>query len=375
MSTDRIAIMGGGLAGLALAYRLQRAGLDFDLFEARNRLGGRILTLGDSESVAADGFDLGPSWFWPGQSRALDRLIAELGVPAFPQHSHGDVLVERHAGQPVRYAGMRHEPHSMRLAGGTATLINALVSRIPAKAVKLGQRVREIRLAARCLDVTIADEADMAARHSYARLIIAAPPRLAEATLRFEPGLAPHIAGLWRRTPTWMAPHAKFFALYHRPFWREAGLSGTGQSALGPLIEIHDATTASGKAALFGFVGLPADQRRGVSREILAAACVDQLARMFGADAAAPYATLFKDWAADNLTATAADIGGDHPTPYPGAWVDDDWKGRVWLAGSETSLADPGYLAGAAEAAERTATAVISATLKNSSICNAERRP
>lgn len=30
------------------------------------------------------------------------------------------------------------------------------------------------------------------------------------------------------------------FAIYDRPFWREAGLSGTAQSMVGPLAEIHD---------------------------------------------------------------------------------------------------------------------------------------
>ena len=39
MRTD-IVIIGGGLSGLALADKLQRAGRDFLLVEARDRLGG-----------------------------------------------------------------------------------------------------------------------------------------------------------------------------------------------------------------------------------------------------------------------------------------------------------------------------------------------
>ncbi|MEL6208453.1 MAG: FAD-dependent oxidoreductase, partial [Pseudomonadota bacterium] len=39
-----VAIIGGGLAGLAAADALERAGRDWVLFEARPRLGGRILS-------------------------------------------------------------------------------------------------------------------------------------------------------------------------------------------------------------------------------------------------------------------------------------------------------------------------------------------
>ncbi|GAB4443841.1 MAG: NAD(P)/FAD-dependent oxidoreductase [Chloroflexi bacterium OHK40] len=44
-SQPRIAIVGGGLAGLTAAYHLQQAGLSANLYEARARLGGRVRTL------------------------------------------------------------------------------------------------------------------------------------------------------------------------------------------------------------------------------------------------------------------------------------------------------------------------------------------
>ncbi len=42
---DRVAIIGGGLAGLTCAYRLARSGVQADVFEASNRLGGRCWTI------------------------------------------------------------------------------------------------------------------------------------------------------------------------------------------------------------------------------------------------------------------------------------------------------------------------------------------
>ena len=44
MKTD-VLIAGCGLAGLYLAHRLEQAGIDNLVVEARNRLGGRVLSL------------------------------------------------------------------------------------------------------------------------------------------------------------------------------------------------------------------------------------------------------------------------------------------------------------------------------------------
>ena len=57
-----VAIVGGGLCGLALAHSLQARGADWRLFEARDRLGGRILSQPDGRGGR---IDLGPTWFWP----------------------------------------------------------------------------------------------------------------------------------------------------------------------------------------------------------------------------------------------------------------------------------------------------------------------
>jgi monoamine oxidase len=46
----QVAVVGGGLAGLTAAYRLEQAGIVPELFEARDRLGGRVLTYRDGSS-------------------------------------------------------------------------------------------------------------------------------------------------------------------------------------------------------------------------------------------------------------------------------------------------------------------------------------
>ena len=69
-----VAIVGGGLCGLALAHSLQARGSDWRLFEARSRLGGRVLT---AEDVDGTPVDLGATWYWPATQPAINISMAK----------------------------------------------------------------------------------------------------------------------------------------------------------------------------------------------------------------------------------------------------------------------------------------------------------
>lgn len=284
MNTD-VAIIGGGLSGLYAATLLHDAGVDVSVVEARTRLGGRILSAGEDGEPSEDGFDLGPSWFWPRVQPQLAALVGELGLATFPQHNDGDVIFERMSREtPSRYSTQRQEPQSMRLAGGMGALIRALAMRLPSERVLIGRRVSRMSLAEASVTLTIESPDDARETITAAHVIAAIPPRLLT-NIAFTPDIDPATARLWAETATWMAPHAKFFAIYDRPFWREAGLSGTAQSFVGPLGEIHDATTASGRPALFGFFAIGADVRASLGEAAIAQASLQQLARLFGPEA------------------------------------------------------------------------------------------
>ncbi|MBD3765170.1 MAG: FAD-dependent oxidoreductase [Rhodobacterales bacterium] len=357
-STTEVAILGGGLAGLHAAHLLHRARIGFHLFEARPRPGGRILTVDPAGQPAVGGHDLGPSWFWPAAQPAMARLVADLGLAALPQGIAGDLVFERSRGEaPLRADGAAFDQGSMRVAGGMGALVAALLHGLPADRLHWGAPVRALRLDGGGVWVTFTRPDGVEDRLLAAQVIAALPPRLLAAGIRLDPAPDRPLADRWRATPTWMAPHSKFVAIFDRPFWRAARLSGMAQSLVGPLGEIHDATTAAGEAALFGFVAVPAASRAALGRQALIAAAVDQLARLFGPAAAAPRATLLKDWAADDWTATPADaVPSGHPLPARQPWVTGPWADRLTLAGSESSPTDPGYLAGAVEASSRAVT-------------------
>ena len=359
ISQTQVAIIGGGIAGLHAAYLLHRAGVSFQLFEARDRLGGRILTVDEAGCADRVGFDLGPSWFWPDMQPALGKLIDELCLETFAQHTDGDMLYEGSLRErPHRMRGMGQELRSMRLTGGCVSLIHALAKNLPKDVLHLGTAVTDLRLIEAGIELTSERPGKPPQRDSFRHVIAALPPRLLAAAIRFDPAPAAASLNLWQSTPTWMAPHAKFVALYDRHFWREAGLSGAAQSMVGPLGEIHDATTAQGQAALFGFVGTSAAQRASVGEQPLIRAAIQQLTRLFGPEAALPRATFLKDWTADERTSTPADSSASgHPSSVRGGWVRGPWAERLVLAGSETSATEPGYLAGAIEASRQAAVA------------------
>jgi monoamine oxidase len=119
-ATD-VVVVGAGLAGLAAARRLVDAGAEVVVLEARDRVGGRTLTL-----PAADGtpIDHGGHWIGPTQDR-IAALAERVGVTTYPSWERG-LNIESRDGLAHRYDG------------------ELLDSDDPITAVAVGQAIREL---------------------------------------------------------------------------------------------------------------------------------------------------------------------------------------------------------------------------------------
>jgi monoamine oxidase len=371
-----VVIVGGGLSGLTTAYKLAKLGVDFQLLEARDRFGGRILTLESVRSSAR--FDLGPSWFWPGQEHIKD-LIDELGIDhlIYTQYSTGDAVFESqgspHAPLQRGISGISMAG-SYRLQGGLSALIDALVEQIGllgygdrlrqsstvVAVTKLSDKVRVRHSQSHSRGRPAADakiEGDILCRH----LVIASPVRALLESVKMDPQLGTARQAELGAVATWMAGHSKVVVEYDKPFWREAGFSGDVISQIGPMSEIHDASSNSNNTepqafALFGFLGVaPAARKQLVER--LPELILAQLVRIFGDQAISPLKLVIQDWAAEPLTASKHDqlIPNHHPVNYWSTTIEPDWPGRLIWSGSETANGHAnGYLEGAVIASKET---------------------
>lgn len=374
MLTARIAIIGGGLSGLYAAYLLEQRGIrDYVLLEARDALGGRIVSVSPAASTEeqrlSEQYDLGATWFWPAVQPDLQTLVQQLGLQSFEQQEDGDMLLERsrtHA--PSRTAGYRSAPVGRRLEGGMAALIDALRLHLAADRLMTNCHVKRLRHLGDCVEVEADGTQGREIAYRVAHVLLAVPPRLAASMIHFEPPLPEELARPWRHCATWMAPHAKYVAVFDDPFWREQGLSGEARSAVGPMTEIHDASAPARHGALFGFLGVPAAVRQKIPEEELRAHCRSQLVRLFGERAASPRAEYLKDWASDRYTAVAADQepGNHQAARLPSSASSGVWSERLVGMASEWSPEFSGYVAGALDAANRAVAGLMAANTAGS---------
>ncbi|HEX7131198.1 MAG TPA: FAD-dependent oxidoreductase [Iamia sp.] len=93
-----VVVVGAGLAGLAAARDLVRAGRTVTVVEARPRVGGRIVNHRFDDGTTVE---IGGQWVGPTQDRIL-ALADDMGVPTFPTYDTGELITAR-AGKIVRH--------------------------------------------------------------------------------------------------------------------------------------------------------------------------------------------------------------------------------------------------------------------------------
>ena len=120
-SATDVVVVGAGLAGLAAARRLVDAGAEVVVLEARDRVGGRTLTMPSADGTP---IDHGGQWIGPTQDR-IAALAERVGVTTYPSYEQG-LNTEFRDGRAHRFDG--------QLPNGSD----------PVSAVAMGQAIREL---------------------------------------------------------------------------------------------------------------------------------------------------------------------------------------------------------------------------------------
>lgn len=183
VSTERVVVVGAGLAGLAVAARLKSAGRAVLVLESGPRAGGQIHTFRDGSLIV----ELGAEGF-VARSRAVPALCQLLGIEGalVDQLStdtyavEGEALVLLPPGEAARRLGFQVPPEELgrgirSLELGMGQLIDALVARVGAGNLRLNAAVRSLHRTGSSVAVELSD----GSRELGAALVLAVPARSA----------------------------------------------------------------------------------------------------------------------------------------------------------------------------------------------------
>jgi monoamine oxidase len=296
--------------------------------------GGRfLLDLGIESVFSAEPRDISLLWTL--------FYIASAGNPSTP-------------GDFNRLINTQDGAQDSRFVGGSQLVAIKQAKKLGRRVI-LGQPVRKITQSGRTVRVDT-DKLSITAK----QVIVTVPPAL-RTQIAYSPALPALQAQLSQRFP--MGTVFKCEAIYDKPFWRDAGLSGMATSDTGPVkLTFDNSPPDVSPGVLLGFIEATDGRRSlGLTPAQRKAAVLDSFARYFGAAARSPRAYIEMSWATELYSGGC--YGG-----YLAPGVLSDYgemirkpHGRVHWAGTETSDYWAGYMDGAVRSGERAAKEVLAA--------------
>jgi monoamine oxidase len=259
---------------------------------------------------------------------------------------------ETNVGTFERSSGTPDAAQDSRFVGGSQLVPLRLAERLGAS-VALNAPVRKIRQHPKHVIVT-SDRGDVRAT----RVIVACPPPTVLG-IEWHPMLPPKRQALLERMP--MGALMKCDAVYEKPFWRDAKLSGSGLMDSGPVRASFDNSPSDNSVGvLLAFVGGSTWAKYGtMSLAARKKAVLEAFAQLVGDEALHPIQYVEHDWTHEQWTK-----GGPIAVQVPGAitgygsTIREPFR-RVHWAGTETSTFWAGYMDGAVRSGQRAAAEVL----------------
>ncbi|WP_024772061.1 flavin monoamine oxidase family protein [Aquimarina macrocephali] len=340
---SEVLIIGAGLTGLLLAYKLKKSSISFKIIEARSRIGGRIHTILTNDETP---IEMGATWIGI-QHQELLKVLEELKLPVFEQFMKGTALFESLSTTPPQQIQLPSDQQpSYRIQGGTIALINTLASSLTKKELILNEKITGISYSKNEFEINTAN-------HNYHahKVVSTVPPMLLVNTIQFNPSLPDNIIEIANNTHTWMGDAIKFGISYKRPFWKENKYSGTVFSNVGPITELYDhSDNRNTKYALKGFLQNEMHLETEKNRK---SKVIHQLQKLFGNDAL-EY-TLYKEkiWRKDSNTfKDSQHFIFPHQNNGHSVYQNEFFDDNLFIAGAETAIQFGGYMEGAVKSAQ-----------------------
>lgn len=350
MSPSPVIIIGAGLSGLSTAYRLQQANIPFLLLEARDRIGGRILTVRNESGTP---IEMGATWLGK-KHTAINALLKELKIGITEQYLGQQAIYEPLSTSPPQLVQLppNNDP-SYRIAGTTTALIEALAKPLSPASIHLQQVVQAIESKSDGFLVRTQD-----AVFTGAAIVSTLPPRLLMQTVACTPAWPEPLQSIANQTHTWMGESIKVGFTYPTPFWRAKDLSGTLFSNVGPVGEMYDhSDDGQGYYALKGFLN---GAYHSLTKAERCQLVLQQLRKYYGEQA--DHYTTYEEgvWRQEPYTYTDYDQALlPHQNNGHAIFRQPFFGGRFWMGGAETASEFPGYMDGAVRRGEEIAAALI----------------
>ena len=345
----KIIILGAGLSGLLIAYRLQNRGFDIEIIEARNRIGGRIHT----QKLGAANIEMGATWFNE-VHKNFKALLLEFNVDFFEQFMKGTSYFEPFSASQAQEIEIPENNSSFRVVGGTSQIIEKIQNELKEAKIHLDEQVTALDFTNEIIKITTHKQS-----FSADFVISTIPQALFVSKINVTPNLPKQLIAIAQNTHTWMQDSIKVAIIYQTAFWRNQAISGTFFSNVGPITEFYDHSTFNLDGfALCGFInsGMSLYEKEERKLKVLL-----QLEKVFGKQALNFIYYQETIWSDEEFTKNKNQDGFIFPHQNNGHSIfrESYFENRLFLSGTETASHYPGYMEGAVSSANYVANAIL----------------